>query len=350
MLSIGIHNTGIHSSLFALHNKKFFLEFLKKEFQELSMTNIFQIKLLKFFLNQNKISINELNNIVIAWNPVINIDQKYRPSISEWSSHPAERLYSNANILLPKLKNKELEFTTQKFHYKNKVINFYFLNHHTAHILNAYYCSGFKNSAIFSCDGYGERASTNWSVAKNNQIQKIKEIDFPNSIGQFYSTITQFLGFRPNHDEWKVMSLASYGNKKKFYNKFMKIFKFDNRGHYSLDLNYFDFYNFDNKYYFNKNFEKLFGYPRKKNEKITKRHFDTAAGLQNVIERYVFASLRFLKKETKLENLCLTGGVFMNSVLNGKIYNSKIFKNVFIPFAPDDSGNSIGATIWIEKK
>ena len=129
----------------------------------------------------------------------------------------------------------------------------------------------------------------------------------------------------------------------------IKIFKFGNNGDYNLDLNLFDFYNFDNEYYFNKKFEEIFGKPRLKDEKITKRHFDIAASLQKTVEEYVFSAIKYLKKETKLDNLCLTGGVFMNSVLNGKIYNSNIFKNVFIPFAPDDSGNSIGASIWIEK-
>ena len=144
------------------------------------------------------------------------------------------------------------------------------------------------------------------------------------------------------------MSLASYGNPKRYLKDFKKLVKIKNNGEFELNLNYFNFYNFD-KNYFSKNFENLFGNARNTKDKLNKKHFDIAAALQKTVESCVENALVYLKNRTKQKNLCLSGGVFMNSVMNGKIYNSNLFQNVFIPFAPDDSGNSIGAVCWQSK-
>ncbi|MBD1173029.1 hypothetical protein IDG88_00430 [Pelagibacterales bacterium SAG-MED03] len=341
---IGIHNTGIQSSFFSLSKNK--LRGIPEErLSRLKYDKFFPTKNLELFLDENKINKKDKLKFIIAWNPVLNINEKYRASISEWSRHPSERLYSNINQIIPKLEINLNESSKINLD-KNNQVEVIYLNHHMAHVYNSYYCSGYSESAIFSCDGYGEKATTFWGIGKGKKIEEIKTTEFPHSLGQLYSTITQYLGFKPNLDEWKVMALASYGDYRKYFKNFQEIIKIKNNGEFELNLNYFDFYNFDKKNYYSKKFESLFGKSRDKKNKLTKKHFDIAAALQKIIEISVDNSLNYLKKKTKQNNLCLSGGVFMNSVMNGKIYRSNLFKNVFIPFAPDDSGNSIGAVCW----
>jgi len=344
---IGIHNTGIQSSLFSLSKKRIF-GIPEERLSRIKYDKYFPRKNLELFLIKNKINNKNKLKIVIAWNPILNINEKYRPSISEWSRHPADRLYSNVNQIIPNL-DLDLNDSSKIIFDKYSQAEVIYLNHHLAHAYNSFYCSGYNNAAIFSCDGYGENATTFWGVGKGNKIDEIKTTNFPQSLGQLYSTITQFLGFRPNFDEWKVMALASYGNHKKYLKDFKNLVKIKNNGEFELNLNYFDFYNFDKKNYFSKKFEDLFGKPKDTQKKLNIKHFNIAAALQKTVELCVENALIYLKNKTKEKNLCLSGGVFMNSVMNGKIYRSNLFKNVFIPFAPDDSGNSIGAVCWQSK-
>ena len=344
---IGIHNTGIQSSLFSLSNKKFF-GIPEERLTRIKYDKYFPTQNLNIFLKNHKISRSNKIKFIIAWNPILNINEKYRPSISEWSRHPAERLYSNINHIIPNL-NLDLDEASKIVFDKSNQAEIIYLNHHLAHSYNSFYCSGYSSSAIFSCDGYGENATTFWGIGNGKKIEEIKTTNFPHSLGQLYSTITQFLGFKPNLDEWKVMSLASYGNPNKYLKDFKELIKIKNNGEFELNLNYFDFYNFDRKNYFSKNFINLFGNPREAQSKLNTKHFDLAAALQKIVEICVENALLYIKNKTKQNNLCLSGGIFMNSVMNGKIYRSNLFKNVFIPFAPDDSGNSIGAVCWQSK-
>ena len=162
------------------------------------------------------------------------------------------------------------------------------------------------------------------------------------------SAITQFLGFTPHSDEWKVMALAAYGDSysaaaKKVTNLFFK--KKD--CHYEIDLSMFTYYLFDQKpKFYNDKLLDLLGKDRKKNEPILKRHKDIAAGMQASFEIIVLHQLDFLYKQTKCSNLCLAGGAAMNSVFNGKILGKTKFKKLYIPPFPDDTGVSIGAALY----
>ena len=349
---IGIHNTGILSSvclltknneLIAIPEERLSRRKYDKFFPKLGLEKILSISGLKY---------EDIDEFIISWNPALNINEKFRASLSEWQSHPAERFFSNANIILPEFDNNNYQFTSQIFHnQKGKPVKITFLNHHLAHIANSFYLSNFAESAVLSCDAYGEKSSTVFAYCQKDKIDVMREVHFPHSIGMIYSTFTQFLGFRPHMDEWKVMALASYGDQKKFLKKMKNLIKIKSNGDFELNLNYFNFYNFDKKNLYNEKIIKLFGKPRlKSQDPILQRHKDLAAALQKITEDYVISAIKSLKKVSKSKNLSLTGGVFMNSVLNGKIFRSNIFKNVYVPFSPDDSGNAIGAVLWRYKK
>jgi carbamoyltransferase len=352
---IGIHNTGVTSSAAILINNQIKFACAEERLTRNKYDKYYPIRAIQNCLNATKLNIDEVDYFAIGWNPAENLKEKIRPGFYEWVSHPGLRLASNANYILNQMSNneKEFDYTLQEFFFhnkKHKSKKIIFVDHHQSHLANGYFSSKFKDSALLSIDGYGENSTIVIGHAIKNDIKIKQKQVFPNSIGEFYSTVTQFLGFRPNHDEWKIMGMSGYGNYKTYLSKFQKIIKSDSKYLTLLDLNFFNFFNFDSKYKFSKLFIELFGPQRNYGDVITKRHFDLAAAAQKITELLVFDLIENLKKKNYSKNLCLSGGLIMNSVLNGKICKSNIFKNVFIPFSPDDTGNAIGSALWANSK
>ena len=229
--------------------------------------------------------------------------------------------------------------------YKGK---FFFSSHHVSHAASSFYPSGFKKAAILTIDGVGENVTSTISKGDGNKISTLKQILYPHSIGLLYSTITTFLGFKANSGEYKVMGLAPYGNA----NKFKKIFQeelvnINKDGSIKLNLMYFDFSN--SKRMYKKSLEKLFNIKGRKSEKeaIKKIHMDIAASLQITVEEIILLMAKYSKKITKMDNLCMAGGVALNCVANGNLQKQKIFKKIWIQPASGDSGNSLGAALYL---
>lgn len=147
----------------------------------------------------------------------------------------------------------------------------------------------------------------------------------------------------------KVMGASAYGNASKYEKELRQLIDYDEQGNYELDLRYFDYFNFDTPHYYSGKFLQLFGEARL-GEELTQRHYDLAAGIQRITEDYLLQAVNWLKKETQLDHLALSGGCMMNCLANGKITTRSDFKEVYIPFAPDDSGNAIGAAAWLAQK
>ena len=229
----------------------------------------------------------------------------------------------------------------KKLGYKGKVI---FVEHHLAHAASSYLVSPFDEAAIMTVDGVGEWATTALGYGKGNGITLEKEIHFPHSLGLLYSTVTAYLGFKVNDHEYKVMGLAPYG-KPLYYDKFRKIIKVNEDGSFRLDMNYF-------AYHYkmtmpSKKFIKEFGPQRKRNDELTQRHKDIASSLQKITEDVLFSLLNNLHKIHRTKNLCLSGGVALNSVANGKITKNTPFRNIFVQPAAGDAGTCIGAAFYI---
>ena len=179
---------------------------------------------------------------------------------------------------------------------KNKLV---FLDHHLCHAAFGYYQSGFKDAAILTIDGHGENETCFFGEAKNGTIKKISSIKYPHSVGLFYGTFTDFLGFKPDSDEWKVMALSSHDKNNKYDSKISKLYNFYN-DNFEMNLSYFDYFTFDRqKNFFSKKFTDLLGSPRKANEKITTRHRQIASSMQRHFEKIVLRMLEVLKKKQK---------------------------------------------------
>jgi len=225
-------------------------------------------------------------------------------------------------------------------------MKFHYFSHHLCHAASAYYSSAFDKSAILVVDARGEIDCTSFYTAQGNTISRIAKYDFPNSLGFMYATLTDYLGFKSNNDEYKVMGLASFG-KPSYYEKLKNVFRIKENGQLQLNYSYFHRF-FRGRNYVNEKFLSVFGPQRLKGEKITERHMDIAASLQKILETAVLRMLAKLHGITKIDNLCIGGGVALNSKMNGRILQEGPFKNVFLHPASHDAGCALGAAFLIK--
>ena len=220
---------------------------------------------------------------------------------------------------------------------------FHYIEHHMSHTASSFLVSPFETSAILTMDGTGEATTTMMSVGAGTDIRVIKRIKLPHSLGQFYSAVTNFLGFDMfSGDEWKVMGLAAFGTPEfeDFFSR--RILSTQGTDSFSLNIRVLD-HHLAKRYEFSDEFVRELGPPRQPDEEITERHQNIAASAQKVLEEVVLHLLRGLHARTGEENLCLAGGVAFNSVMNGRIIDESPFKRVFIQPVAGDAGCSLGA-------
>lgn len=219
-----------------------------------------------------------------------------------------------------------------------------FSEHHLSHAASAFYPSPFEEAAVLTMDGVGEWTTTSLAIGKGNSLKVHKEIHFPHSIGLLYSAFTYYTGFKVNSGEYKLMGLAPYGNAK--YVDLIKdnLIDIKDDGSFHLNMSYFD-YCTDLKMT-SKKFNELFGsLPRNPESELTQREMDIAASIQKVTEELVLKLARNIATESKLQNLCLAGGVALNCVANGVLSREKVFDNIWIQPAAGDAGGSLGAAL-----
>jgi carbamoyltransferase len=229
----------------------------------------------------------------------------------------------------------------------NPKFKFHFLEHHLCHQASSFLISPFEEAASLSVDGCGEWTTTMTAYGKGNGFKILNRTNAPHTLGTFYNSVCEYLGFNFLEGPGKVMGLASYGNAERYYPELKKTVILKDDGKFALDFSYFDFHITRTQKRYSRKFESIFGPPRKKNGEITQHNMDIAAALQRVLEEACFHILSDLRKKTGSKNLCLSGGVALNSVMNGKILKNRIFDNVFIQAAASDSGCSIGAAFYI---
>ncbi|MBO9729954.1 MAG: carbamoyltransferase [Chitinophaga sp.] len=217
----------------------------------------------------------------------------------------------------------------------------HYADHHQAHAASSYFFSGFKEAAILTVDGVGEWATTTYGIGKGTRLSILEEVQFPDSIGLLYSTITSYLGFEVNEGEYKVMGLAPYGQPI-YTDKIWQLIQSGENGQYSLNMAYFGFLQ-ENRMY-TCELEALMGKPaRMRGDSVEQFHQDVARSLQVVLEELLLAKVNYLHQQTGSENLCMSGGVALNCVANGKIRAKGPFKDLFVQPAANDAGGAIGA-------
>ena len=237
---------------------------------------------------------------------------------------------------------KELESTLdESIDWRERLL---FTEHHLSHAASAYYPSPFDNAAVLTLDGVGEWTTTSLAIGKGSNLQVVKEIHFPHSLGLLYSAFTYYTGFKVNSGEYKVMGLAPYGEPRYADLIREKLITVADDGSFQLDMSYFDYAT--GLTMTNKKFDALFGGPPRTSEtELTQRDMDLAASVQKVVEDIVLQLARAIAKETGERNLCLAGGVALNCVANGILLREKIFDKIWIQPAAGDAGGALGAAL-----
>jgi carbamoyltransferase len=219
-----------------------------------------------------------------------------------------------------------------------------FSEHHFSHAASAFYPSPFENALVLTMDGVGEWATSSVAIGRGPNLEVIRELHFPHSLGLLYSAFTYYTGFKVNSGEYKLMGLAPYGEPKYVQVILDHLIDLKPDGTFRLDQSYFDYCT--GLTMTNRQFDDLFGQPaRKAEELLTQFHMDIAASIQAVTEEIVLRLTRSLAAETGIRNLCLAGGVALNCVANGKILRDKQFESIWIQPASGDAGGAVGAAL-----
>lgn len=323
----------------------------EERFTRIKHTSEFPVNAVKYCLEYAGYSIDELDAVVFYDKPLLKFERlletyyafaplgirQFVTSIPVWIK---EKLF---------LKKLIFEGLAEVENFQKKKLRLLFPEHHLSHAASAYYPSPFKDAAILTVDGVGEWATATICHGKDTKIKILKEMKFPHSVGLLYSAFTYYLGFRVNSGEYKLMGLAPYGNPHAEETiRFISLIKenlvsIKDDGSIWLNQQYFK-YATGLKMIHQRKWEKLFGFPAVKPDgKIDQHHCNLAYAIQNVTEEIVIKMAREAKRITGSDYLCLSGGVALNCVANGKLIKENIFKNIFIQPAAGDAGGALGA-------
>jgi carbamoyltransferase len=310
-----------------------------------------------FCLKEAGVSLHEVDHIAIGRDPYAKLGKK----ILFLLQHPGggfravqDRLSNAKKVASLEAEFKLLDPSIDETIIKAKI---HHVEHHRSHLASAFFASPFEESAILSIDGSGDFTTTMTAIGSGNQMRVLDSVDFPHSVGLFYTAFTQLLGFPHYGDEYKVMGLAPYGEPK-YVDLLKDVLIFTGDGMFRLNQKYFRSaksgiisYGEDHipvvaplcsAYMIEK-----FGAERKKDQPLSQYHKDLGASVQRITELLIFHILNALRKKTGLKNVCIAGGVAQNSVANGKLTRNTGFEHIYIPSAGHDAGISMGSALYV---
>ena len=290
------------------------------------------LEAINFCLREANIEFCEVDCVAYSFNPperLKNVQTGEDVSEGGWGSSKGEETFYNLLMNIPE-RVREMA---------GEPVQFYWIDHHLAHAASAFFVSPFESSAVLSVDGIGEFTTTWLGFGEGNNLNVVKEIHYPNSLGFLWERITKFLGFT-EYDAAKIMGLSAYGDPEKYYDAFLQFVTIGSGFTIDNDVTKFRIEDYSG-------LEALFGKKREKGEPITQRHKDIAAALQKVNEDIILDLAEYLYEETTLENICIAGGVGLNCVTNGILEEKGPFKRIYIQPAANDGGTAIGAAYYV---
>ncbi|OGL42057.1 MAG: hypothetical protein A2043_11690, partial [Candidatus Schekmanbacteria bacterium GWA2_38_9] len=313
----------------------------------------FPVNAVRFCIKQGGIDGEKIDYVAFYDKPILKFERiletyiNYAPTgIKSFSmSMP---VWMKEKLFLTRLLNEELNnaagFTEEnRINWRRKLL---FPEHHQSHAASAFFPSPFKSAAVLTIDGVGEWATTSAGLGNDNGLELFYEIHFPHSLGLLYSAFTYYTGFKVNSGEYKVMGLAPYGEPKYTQLIYDNLIDLKEDGSFTLNMEYFNYCT--GLTMTNGKFDRIFGGPPRKPEtKLAQREMDLARSVQDVTEEVVRRMVKFLKKETGENTLCLAGGVALNCVANGKILMEEIFRDIWIQPSAGDAGGALGAALAV---
>ena len=284
-----------------------------------------------------KVSLKDVEEVCLGWQP---IGQLYRHDLRLYASGrwPLTYLnFLNSTRYFASMWHQGSGAKRFMQRFGASKARFRHVDHHLAHAISAYSCSGFDDAAIVVMDGRGAWEATSIWQGNDGYIEHVQTINWPNSLGLFYAEFTGFLGFTPNADEWKVMGLAPYGKP----GVDLSCFLAPEAGPYKV---YTDrLVGKGGRAY--SGWPTLLGSPRGPEGDISDLHKDIAYAVQDLCESAIMSVVRLALEKTRSRKLCMAGGVALNSKANGKIASSGIVDNIFVQPAASDDGVALGAAL-----
>jgi carbamoyltransferase len=262
---------------------------------------------------------------------VLPLEPSARPVAPEWES-PWEPLFLSSIVNAPRHLTGGVPHHLKARFRGERSYQWHFVEHHLSHAASAFLVSPFQQAAIMTLDGRGEKATTTYSIGEGLSIQRLRQVDMPHSLGLLYERVTEYLGFLHSSDEYKVMALASFG-KPTYLNEFRSLIHLGSDGSYTIDP---------------LRLEERFGPARFKGGPLEQRHFDIAHSLQCVLEETVLHLADWLHQTTRLDALCIAGGVGLNCVLNARLRDKSPFKHIWVQPAAGDAGTALGAALVVD--
>lgn len=353
MKILGISAFYHDSAAAVIENGKIIAAAQEERFTRIKQDENFPVEAAKFCLEYAGFSIDELDAIVFYDKPLLKFERLletyygFAPKGLQ-SFMAAMPVWIKEKLFLKRILHEELEKVGE---YDKKKVKFLFPEHHLSHAASAFYPSPYEEAAILTIDGVGEWATASIGHGKGSNIEILKELRFPHSLGLLYSAFTYYLGFKVNSGEYKLMGLAPYGNPNAEQTKqFVKIIKSElidlkEDGSVWLDQKYFN-YATGLRMVKDDKWAKLFGFPKRASESdLEQIHCNLAMAIQLVTEEAVFKMAKEAKRLTGAKYLVMAGGVALNCVANGKLLNANIFENIFIQPAAGDAGGALGAAL-----
>jgi carbamoyltransferase len=318
----------------------------EERFSRIKHDQSFPKNAIEYCLKDSSIDISEIDYFVFYDKPILKFDRlldtylamapsglrSFIASVPLWIK---EKIFQK-KILLEGLNefNSEIDFT-------EKIL---FNEHHKSHASSAFFPSPFEEAIVLTMDGVGEWATTTVSKGSGNKLEILKEIHFPHSLGLLYSAFTYHCGFKVNSGEYKLMGLAPYGTPRFVDQIKNHLIDIKDDGSFRMDMKYFDYCTALKMT--NRKFSKLFGVsPRSPESEMSQVYMDMAASIQVVLEEVVVKLVNAIVKEYGIKNVCLAGGVALNSVANGKLLKESLAEEIWVQPASGDSGGALGAAL-----
>jgi carbamoyltransferase len=309
---------------------------------------------IRWCLQQAGLKVTDIDHVAVSFDPRANLWRRLQFVATHWPSMSSvlDRLRRQGKTLA-----LEDQFAAAVGVSRDQLkAQFHRIEHHQTHVAAGFLISPFDEAAVLSVDGMGDFTSTLTAHAQGNDWAEFDRVYYPHSIGFLYTAITMYLGFPYYGDEYKVMGLAPYGEPE-FVDFFRRMIR-PKGDTFELNLDYFTHHKKGVRMawndgapiiepFFSQKLIDELGPVRDRKQPMTSRHDNIAKSLQVVTEEIIMHLLNRLHAKTRSENVCMTGGVAMNSVANGKITSQTPFKNVYVPAGAADNGTSFGAAFYV---
>jgi carbamoyltransferase len=316
----------------------------EERFSRLKHDSGFPQLAIDFVLGQGGVTLDDIDYVVFYEKPFVKFERMLLSAMATFPKSAAVFRESMQRWVSDKLWIKSM-MTKRMGIPSSKLL---FADHHMSHAASSFFTSPFEESAILTVDGAGEWSTATYGMGRGNKIEIIKELRFPHSLGLLYSAFTAYCGFEINEGEYKLMGMHPYGQPK-YVDKIYELIEVGEDGSLWHDMRYFE-YHFSRDQTLAKAFGDHFGKPPRdpklQDKSLDPYYCDMAASIQRVTEEILLKMITWLHQQTGAKNLCLAGGVALNSVANYKLLRNGPFENVYIHPAPGDDGGSVGAAYW----